>query len=208
MITDINHNNTNLDYDNNESDPERLKALHRLGFKLVALTEEGLPSEPWTPIYENTDHWKESDFTDPAILSKFNNVASTAGKTHLKDARGNDLFLNALDVDSEYVSYILNMSIDELSTLYPKSDLKLKEFIESMNLQGKVKEHVNKKSLLEILIDHAYVTKTRKSHGYHFWWLSHIQNKSILSTDCKKEYEFEIKADKSGALCTVTSINI
>ncbi len=203
MNTDISLNNSNSEHDDFNLDPERLKSLNKLGFKLVALTEEGLPSEPWTSMYENSDYWKESDFTNPTIISKFTNIASTTGKTHLKDPNGNDLFLNALDVDSKYVSYVLNMSIDELSTLYPKADLKLKEFIGSVNLSGKDEEQINKKSLLELLKDHTYVTKTKKSHGHHIWWLSHIQNKSILSTYCKKEYQFEIKADKSGALCSL-----
>ena len=37
----------------------------------------------------------------------------------------------------------------------------------------------------------------------HFWWLSHNQNKSIKSLDCKKGFEFEIKTDKRNGLCTL-----
>src|SRR6476469_5622868 len=120
MNTDIRHNNTNLNSTDDDIDPNILQSLHRSGFKLVPLTEEGIPPEPWTSIYENSDYWKESDFTNPTIISKFKNIASTTGKTHIKDPNGNDLFLNALDVDSEFVANVLNMSINELSTLYPK----------------------------------------------------------------------------------------
>ena len=172
--------NTVQDYNDIDLNSQRLKSLFRLGFKLVPLNTEGEPSVPWTPIYENTDYWKESDFTNQAITSKFKNVASTVGKTHLKDPNGNDLFLNVLDVDSEYVSNVLHVSIDKLLVLHNKVDLKFKEFIECKNLQGKDEEQINKKSLLEILIYHTYVTKTRKPYGYHIWWLSHIQNKSVL----------------------------
>ncbi len=167
------------------------------------MTENGSPSEDWTPIYENTDHRTESDFTNSVTISKFKNIASTIGKTHIRDPNGRDLFLNALDVDSEYVSNVLNLRIDEFSTIHNKAEPKLKEFIESMNLQGKDVKQINKKSLLEILKDQTYVTKTRKPYGYHIWWLSHVQNKSILSKYCKKEYLFEIKADKRNGLCTI-----
>jgi replicative DNA helicase Mcm len=203
MNTTSSHNTNNFDSDNNELSSETLKSLHRLGFKLVALTDNGWPSRRWTPIYDNIDYWRESDFTNLSTISKFKNVASTAGKTHLKDSNGNNLFLNVLDIDSENVSNVLNKSIHELIALYNSAGLKIKEFIDCINLQSKDEEQIIKKSLLEILKKFTYVTKTRKPYGFHIWWLSHIQNKSILSKYCKKGFEFEIKADKRGTLCTL-----
>ncbi|MDF0682431.1 MAG: hypothetical protein P0116_15855, partial [Candidatus Nitrosocosmicus sp.] len=91
MDTTISQNNSNFYYGNDEIGPEVLESLHKLGFKLVALSEEGLPIEAWTSIYENSDYWKESDFTNPVVSSKFKNIASTTGKTHLKDPNGTDL---------------------------------------------------------------------------------------------------------------------
>jgi DNA replicative helicase MCM subunit Mcm2 (Cdc46/Mcm family)/DNA polymerase elongation subunit (family B) len=203
MNPDINQNKINLDCDDIGLNPERLQSLHNLGFKLVPLNAEGEPSVPWTPIYEKIDYWKESDFTNLAIIPKFKNVASTAGKTHLRDDQGKELYLNVLDVDSEYISKVLHMSINELLMIYHKTGLNLNRLIKCMSIQGKDKEQINKMSLLEILIALTFVTKTRKPYGFHIWWLSHIQNRSFITADCKKGYEFDLKTDKRGTLCTL-----
>ena len=53
-------------------------------------------------------------------------------------------------------------------------------------------------NLFEELCQSTYVTKTKKSCGYHIYWFSHNQNKPVRTTDCKLGSEFEIKTDGGG----------
>jgi hypothetical protein len=54
--------------------------------------------------------------------------------------------------------------------------------------------------LFDELVRRTYAVKTRKPYGYHFWWLSTNNYKSIGSSDCNKGYEFEIKTDNKRGL--------
>jgi hypothetical protein len=48
----------------------------------------------------------------------------------------------------------------------------------------------------------TFVTKTQKDYGYHVYWFEHSGDKiPIVTEDCKKGFEFEIKCGKS--LCTL-----
>lgn len=108
---------------------------------------------------------------------KFKNVATCFGKTHLKDEQGRDLYLNCLDIDSNNVYFILfNLANDKTRQEY------------SMIAQAQ---------------QSTFVTKTRKKNGFHIYWLSHKQNEAIVSEDCKKGFEFEIKTDKKRGYCTL-----
>src|SRR5919197_4768830 len=96
---------------------EVLINLHKIGFKLVPVGEDrktpnvsGLltPEEtqrsieesddgkehPVNYIYGHPDFWNEERLKRQA--SRFNNVATTFGKTRLKDENGSDLYLNQL----------------------------------------------------------------------------------------------------------------
>ena len=45
--------------------------------------------------------------------------------------------------------------------------------------------------------------QTKKKNGFHIYWLSLKQNEAIVSEDCKKGFEFEIKTDKKRGHCTL-----
>ena len=45
--------------------------------------------------------------------------------------------------------------------------------------------------------------QTKKKNGFHIYWLSLKQNEAIISEDCKKGFEFEIKTDKKRWHCTL-----
>jgi len=184
----------------NSIEPKVLISLHRLGFKLVPLSENHKPVIEWSSIYNNSEYWNIQKFNDPKEYSKFKNVVSTVGKSHLRDSENNDLFIQVLDVDSEPVYNKLNTTIDQLninSTLKSKiivflvDDLKISEN-QFLNL-----------TLLDVFKKHTFVTKTKKSFGFHIWWFSHSQNNPISSKDCKSGNEFEIKTDKTNGLCTL-----
>jgi hypothetical protein len=95
--------------------------LHKIGFKLVPLCADGktpnvsgllTPEEsqrsieesgdekehPINYIYSHSEFWNEERIKREAW--RFENVATTFGRTHLKDENGNDLYLNQLDIDS------------------------------------------------------------------------------------------------------------
>jgi hypothetical protein len=51
-------------------------------------------------------------------------------------------------------------------------------------------------------IPKTFVTKTQKDCGYHVYWFEHnSENAPVITEDCKKGFEFEIKCGKS--LCTL-----
>ncbi len=195
ILSDILKNDTNyLD----TSIIDTLCLFHKTGFKLVPLSIDHGPIIEWSPIYNNTNYWEIENFSDPTIYSKFTNIASAVGKTHMKDSEGKDLYLQVLDCDSEVI-------YDTLATI-PLSQLPLEKFRSFFKVSLGISVDDNdfdKLTLLDILKKRTFVTKTKKPYGLHFWWLSHNQNKSIKSSDCKKGFEFEIKTDKSNGLCTL-----
>lgn len=80
--------------------PAELIELYKIGFKLVPLDEDGKPTIAWTDIYENMNYWNPERLVQESY--RFKNVATTFGKTHLKDDQG-PLYLYTLDIDSEEV---------------------------------------------------------------------------------------------------------
>ena len=136
-----------------------------MGFKLVPLDElSQSPTLAWSEIYANPEFWSEEKIKDSA--NKFHNVATTFGKTNIKDTDGSDLYLHCLDIDSPEV---------------------LKRVQHLLEQEWKFK---------------TFVTKTQKDCGYHIYWFEHRgYNIQIVTEQCKKGYEFEIKCGK--ALCTL-----
>jgi hypothetical protein len=86
---------------------EELIILWKLGFKLVALNE--LSKEPtiaWSEVYSNLTFWSAEKLKE--YEDKFYNVATTFGKSHVKDTKEKELYLYCLDIDSEEVLKRLN----------------------------------------------------------------------------------------------------
>jgi hypothetical protein len=139
----------------------------------------------WTLIYEDPNYWPVEKLI--AECSKFKNVATVFGKSHVKDEKGLDLYLNGFDCDSQYVNQILNSGQ-----------------IQDPILRDKVQNLISKtgsKSLFDFLRKTTVVVKTRK--GYHFYWFSHKQNPRIRTEDCIAGREFEIKTDKGSGHSTL-----
>ena len=84
-------------------------------------------------------------------LQKKHNVATTFGKTHLKDEQGNDLYLNKLDIDSDEV------------------------FTRLANIRIKDKDYF----FIDEMCQKTYVTKTRKKWDHHIFWLSYKPHPSV-----------------------------
>ena len=177
-------------------DVKILIELYKIGFKIIPLsedaktpnvsdlltTEERLKSmeesadgkeHPVNYIYNHPEFWNEERIRREA--RRFHNVATTFGKTHLKDENGNNVYLNQLDIDSEEVFTKL-------------ADIKVKD-----------KEYF----FIDEMCKRTYVTKTKKKWGYHVYWLSCKPNHSVGTKDCKSSYEFEIKTDNSLGLGTL-----
>jgi putative DNA primase/helicase len=145
-----------------------LTKLKNMGFKLIPLNENNRAIEPWAPIYDNPNYWTPEKIVEESY--KFKNVATCFGKTHLRDTEGRELYLNCLDIDSQYVYDILFNLRNEDGKTY---------------------------SLIPLMQRCSIVVKTRKPSGFHLYWLSHTQNRSIHTTNCKPGFDFEIKTDKS-----------
>ena len=162
-----------------------------MGFKLVPLSSDNKPVVNWSPIYEDPTFWTAEKMVSESY--KFQNVATVFGKTHIKDSEGRDLYLNGLDCDSEPVYRILTTQIEQIR------DSGIRSRIESLFS----KTEVSAKSLLEYLKQVTCVVKTRKSYGFHIYWLSSRQNNHIRTQDCKEGHEFEVKIDKGSGHSTL-----
>ena len=172
------------------SNRETLVEYHKMGFKLVPLSSDNKPVVKWNPIYEDPNFWTAEKME---AESKFQNVATVFGKTHIKDSEGRDLYLNGLDCDSESVYRILTTQIEQIR------DSGIRSRIESLFS----KTEVSAKSLFEYLKQVTCVVKTRKSYGFHIYWLSSRQNNHIRTQDCKEGHEFEVKTDKGSGHSTL-----
>lgn len=163
---------------------------YRLGFKLIPLCNDGIvPNvsglltaheqqesvkesksgkvEPVNYIYNHPEFWTEDRIKKEAW--RFINVATTYGKTHLKDNDGNDLYLNELDIDDKEI------------------------FTQLSIVSIKDQDHY----FLDDIGKETYGVHTRKEWGRRYYWLSHQQEKPIRSNDCKVGHRFEIKTDNS-----------
>lgn len=142
------------DHNGNEGIPEvTLLHYHKLGFKNVPLSSDNEVVMPWSPIYDDPNFWSAEKLL--AERSKFKNVATVFDKSHLKDEKGLDLYLNGFDCDSQYVNQILNS-----------------DQIQDPILRDKVQNLMSKngsKSLFNFLVRNSVVVRTRKVFGYHFY---------------------------------------
>lgn len=164
--------------------------LYGLGFKLVALAddskipnvnglltaqerqrsiEEACDGKEHTInyIYNHPEFWNKDRISREAW--RFHNVATTYGKTHIKDEEGNNLYLNEFDIDSKEV-------FDRLAIVRVKD----KDYF-----------------FIDEMCKITFVVKTKKKYGYRIYWLSHKQYPPIGSRACKLGYEFEIKTDNT-----------
>jgi hypothetical protein len=150
-----------------------LRNLHfKVGFNIIPLRRgSAIPNVHSTnEICNNPEYWIEEKLESCQHL--FYGVATLLGKSHIKDTDGSDLFLSALDIDSEEA---------------------LTKLIEYFPADKKV-------NLFDELLQTTYVTKTKKGCGYHIYWYDRKQNKPVRTTDCKVGKEFEIKTDGGGHL--------
>ena len=157
--------------------PATLVQLHKLGFKVIPLSIDNGVTMSWTIIYEEPNFWSPEKLITE--WSTFKNVATVFGKSHVRDEKGLDLYLNCFDCDSEYVNQILN-----------SEDPSIREKVQNLIYKS------DSKSLFDFLRKNTVVVKTRKKFGYHFYWFSHKQIPRIRTEDCVSGREFEIKTDK------------
>lgn len=102
---------------------------------------------------------------------------------------------------TQYVDKFYNVA-----TTFGESSLRdalgRKQFLHCLDIDS---EEVLKK-VIKVLEEEwklkTFVTKTQKDCGYHVYWFEHSDDKSaIVTDDCRKGFEFEIKCGKS--LCTL-----
>jgi hypothetical protein len=88
---------------------ENIISYWKMGFKLIPLNELSTsPTISWSEIYSTPDFWSDDKFR--LHLNKFHNIATTFGKSQLRDKEDRELYLYCLDIDSEEV-------LNRLSTL-------------------------------------------------------------------------------------------
>lgn len=152
-----------------------------MGFKLVPLSENHIPAiKEWGSIYDNPDYWNKDKFNDPSEYSRFTNVVSTVGITHIKNTVENkDFYIRVLDVDSQYVYDILSRPISQLINSSGVFAPVVQEFLKSVGILDE--SQYSGLTILDVCKTSTFVTKSKESYGYHIWWLSHTQNNSVLT---------------------------
>ena len=180
------------DYNNssNHISESILIQYYKMGFKLIPICGDGVTPnvsglltpeeqqksireskngkvEPVNYIYNHPEFWTEDRIKREAW--RFINVATTYGKTHLKDDDGKDLYLNELDIDDKEIFTRLSIVVVNGQEHY---------FLDDMGKE-------------------TFGVLTRKTWGRRLYWLGHQQEKLIRSNDCKIGCRFEIKTDNS-----------
>ena len=107
-------------------------------------------------ICNHPEFWNEERLIKEAY--RFKNVATLLGKTHLRTKDGSQLYLNALDIDSERVYTILSRLIDR---------------------NGKDCYFIDR------ACKSTFVSKTKKKYGIHIFWLSVKEHKPIITSEYK-----------------------
>jgi hypothetical protein len=109
-----------------------------MGLKLVPLAEDAkTPAVSSTnEIYNDSNYWTQRRLEQESY--RFKNVATTYGKTHIKDEQGRELYLCELDIDS-----------DEVFTRLSIVRVKDKEYF-----------------FIDEMCKMTYVVRTRKKNGY------------------------------------------
>jgi hypothetical protein len=150
-----------------------LTKLSMIGLKPIPLSSDHIPTMNWSQIYDDPEYWNRGSLL--ANHSKFKNVATAMGPTHIKDKDGLNLNLNCLDVDSEHVGRLLSIPVQQLYLeIKPELRARIQTFVTGLEI---IPSDVSIESLtiLSILQKVTYVTKTRKTYGSHIYWLSRNQ---------------------------------
>jgi DNA polymerase elongation subunit (family B) len=182
--------------------------LHDLGFKLVALASNGLPVAKWSYAYEHPEDIIPEKLT--GNNAPIRGIATIFGRTRLTDPNGRPYYLCGFDCDSESIAGIFSAPVvrqsaacielakicSESAMMIPDQDIS--DILTKLSLGSNLEL-----TLLDILKRITYVTKSRKSLGFHFYWLEQELYPAIHLRDCKKDSEFEIKTDKSSSALTL-----
>ena len=122
---------------------------YRMGFKLVPIGDDGVTPnvsglltpeeqlisikesksgkvEPVNYIYNHPEFWTEDRIKKEA--HRFINVATTYGKTHLKDNDGKELYLNELDIDDKEIFTRLSIVVVNGQEHYFLDDMEKETF--------------------------------------------------------------------------------
>ena len=177
-------------YDSNYSDLIPSIEYHEMGFKPIPLCDDGVTpnvvglltqderqrsidesgdgnEHPVNYIHDHPEFWNKDRLEKERW--RFKNVATTYGKTHLKDEERRDLYLYELDIDDEEI--FTRLSIVRVND-------KDHYFLDEIGMQ-------------------TFGIQTRKRWGRRYYWLSHQREKPVRSNDCKVGHKFEIKVDNS-----------
>ena len=179
-----------------------LDELSMIGLKPIPLSSNHIPSMNWSQIYDDPEYWNHESLR--ANHWKFRNVATTMGPTHIKDIDGLNLNLNCLDVDSEDVERLLTIPLNQLYLeIKPELKARIQTFVTGLDGISSDDVSIESLTILSILQKVTYVTKTRKTYGFHIYWLSRSLNPSIPNHKCKFKpgCESEIKTGKQ--MCTL-----
>jgi DNA polymerase, archaea type len=95
---------------------ETLLRNYSIGFRIIPidLNSKTPAIKSTNEIYDNPNYWTAQKLKQEHY--RFRNVATTFGKTHVKDENGRDLYLHVLDIDSDNVLGILLDLLEELKS--------------------------------------------------------------------------------------------
>ena len=186
---------------------EFVDSKEKMGLRLVGLYANHTPAIAISEAFADPEYrWSTTALLD--VESKqysLQNMAIITGPTYVTDESGNryQYILNVFDNDCpemfNHFSIPINQILSDSSWdwVTGKVRILLKEFLAE---EGIVNVDYNN-SLLDVIKQSGYVTKTRKEYGFHVPYLDPNQHPAIKSDDCNEGKEFEIHTGKH--LCTL-----
>ena len=177
------------------------------GFRLVGMYANHTPAISISGAFADPNYrWSTTTLLDDESKRySLPNMAIITGPTYLVDESGNkhQYILNVFDNDCLEMYNYFSIPINQIlaDTSWPwvtdKVTRLLKEFLAEKGIVNSDYE----KSLLDVIKQSGYVTKTRKEYGFHVPYLDSNQRPAIKPGDCKEGKEFEIHTGKH--LCTL-----
>lgn len=186
---------------------EFVDSKEKMGLRLVGLYANHTPAIAISEAFADPEYrWSTTTLLDDESKRySLPNMAIITGPTYVTDDSGNryQYILNVFDNDCPEMYNHFSTSINQILSdsswdwVTDKVRILVKEFLAE---EGIVNNDYNK-SLLDVIKQSGYVTKTMKEYGFHVPYLDPNQHPVIKSRNCNEGKEFEIHTGKH--LCTL-----
>ncbi len=195
---------------------EFVDSKEKMGLRLVGLYANHTPAIAISEAFADPDYrWSTTTLLDDESKRySLPNMAIITGPTYVT---GTTTAAEAGNESGNRQQYILSVFDNDCPEMYNHFSIPISQILSDSSwhwVTDKVRRLVKEflaeegivngdynKSLLDVIKQSGYVTKTRKEYGFHVPYLDPNQHPAIKSGDCNEGKEFEIHTGKH--LCTL-----